>query len=464
MADLRRTDLRLRAERAILVQVASHWDRFEADETFEELENLSRTAGAVVVGRVRQQKSKPDPRHYLGRGKLEELRGFCQELDPDVVICDDELRPAQVRALESALDVKVVDRSEVILDIFAAHAHTTQAKLQVELAQLEYEFPRLKKIWSHLDRTAGGTLGGPAGGGIGVRGPGEKQLEADRRLVQKRIQDLKKGIEEIKKRRHTAATERRETFVTATFVGYTNAGKSSLMNALTGAGVSVRDRLFETLDTRTRSWRLPNGRDVLLSDTVGFIRKFPHHLAASFHATLEEAREADLLLHVVDAAKHDAEQEISAVNGVLEQIDCVHKPTIYLLNKVDLLEDAPEVTLVKKLVDQVICTSALTGRGLDELAREVAGFLDSQQAEFTVRTNVGNGRLVSYLHSRGQILDQRFEDETLQLTVKISPRLAGTIRNMGGEVVGAETGEAAAAREATIADQGPVASPGPSTQ
>ncbi len=458
MAELKRTDLRLRAERAILVQVASYRDRFEADETFDELESLSRTAGAVIVGRVRQQKSRPDPRHYLGRGKLEELRGLCAELEPDVVICDDELRPGQVRALESALDVKVVDRSEVILDIFAAHARSTQSKLQVELAQLEYQFPRLKKIWSHLDRTAGGTLGGPAGGGIGVRGPGEKQLESDRRLVQKRILDLKRGIEEIERRQHTAAADRHETFATVTLVGYTNAGKSSLMNALTDAGVAVRDRLFETLDTRTRRWRLPNGRDVLLSDTVGFIRKFPHHLAASFHATLEEAREADLLLHVVDASKHEAEQEIAAVNGVLEQIDCGHKPTLYVLNKIDLLEDAPEVALVRKLVGEVMTTSALTGRGIEALSQRVADFLDAQRAELTVRADVGNGRLVAYLHSHGQILAQGFEDETLELKVKISPRLAGAIRGLGGEVVAGLPSEAAVGE----ADPPPPPANGPS--
>jgi GTP-binding protein HflX len=442
MADLRRTDLRLRAEQAILVQVASHLDKSEADETFEELENLSRTAGAVVVGRVRQQRSRPDPRHYLGKGKLEELRQLCGELNPDVVICDDELRPAQVRALESALDIKVVDRSEVILDIFAGHARTDQAKLQVELAQLEYEFPRLKKIWSHLDRTAGGSLGGPAGGGIGVRGPGEKQLESDRRIVQKRIHDLKKELDTIERRRHTTAADRHETFPAVALVGYTNAGKSSLMNALTGAGVSVRDRLFETLDTRTRAWKLPNGRQAVLSDTVGFVRKFPHHLAASFHATLEEAREADLLLHVVDASKRDAGQEIRAVNTVLEDIDCLHKPTIYVLNKMDLVRDAAEVAIIRKLVEQVICTSAVTGQGLDELAQRVCEHLEVGQAELIVRAGVSNGRLISLLHKTGQVLDQRCTDETLELRVRISPHFAGIIRSLGGEVVQAAIPEA----------------------
>jgi GTP-binding protein HflX len=435
MADLKRTDLGLRAERAILVQVAASWHRFEAEETFNELENLARTAGAIVVGRVRQLKSKPDPRFYVGKGKLGQLLQLCQQLDPHVVICDDELRPAQVRQLESALGVKVVDRSEVILDIFAAHARTRQAKLQVELAQLEYEFPRLKKMWVHLDRTAGGTMGGAVGGGIGVRGPGEKQLEVDRRLVERRIHDLKKDLDGIQRQLHTTASARHEVFATVALVGYTNAGKSSIMNALTDAGVSVRDRLFETLDTRTRAWKLPNGRQVLLSDTVGFVRKFPHHLAASFHATLEEAREADLLLHVVDASQHDSESEINAVNVVLEQIDCVHKPTVYLFNKVDLLTDASDVTMMKRLVDEVICTSAVTGDGLAELAGRVAELLDAGRADLLVRADAANGRLVAFLHRNGQVIGQQCQDETVELRVRMNPHFDKLIQRLGGTVV-----------------------------
>ncbi len=441
MAELRRTDLGLRAERAILVQVIARSDAFEADRTFEELESLARTAGANVVGSLRQKRPRPHPRHYVGKGKLAELRALCVRLGPDVVICDDELSPSQVEALESAVDTKVVDRSEVILDIFAAHARTKQAKLQVELAQLEYEFPRLTRMWTHLDRTAGGTLGGPVGGGIGVRGPGEKQLEMDRRLVQRRIYDLKKSLAKVEKRRRTTVEGRSDRFASVTLVGYTNAGKSTLLNALTGARVSVRDRLFETLDTRTRTWELPDGREVLLSDTVGFVRKFPHHLAASFHATLEEACEADLLLHVVDAAKHESEQEIRAVNEVLDQIGCRQKPTVYLLNKFDLVEDEFDVPVIRKLVGDVICTSAVTGQGLDELRQRVGKLLGEGLAELRVRTSVDNGRLQSFLHGNGQVLDRRFDDDTVELTVRINPEYVGVIRNMGGQVadLGANT-------------------------
>lgn len=441
MAESKRTELGLKAERAILVQVVSRSDEFDADQTFEELESLARTAGAVVIGHLRQNRPRPHPRHYLGKGKLEELRQMCGREEPDVVICDDELSPSQVTALESALDTKVVDRSEVILDIFAAHARTKQARLQVELAQLEYEFPRLKRLWTHLDRTAGGTLGGPAGGGIGVRGPGEKQLEVDRRIVQRRIYDLKKKLAAVEKRRRTMAEGRNVRFVTVALVGYTNAGKSSLLNALTGARVSVRDRLFETLDTRTRRWADldgPTGRDVLLSDTVGFIRKFPHHLAASFHATLEEVCEADLLLHVVDAAKRESEEEIRAVNKVLDEIGCEGKPTIYLLNKSDLVQDESDLPLLRKLLGDVICTSAATGRGLEELRRRIAELLDTPdggQTEVCVRTGVGNGRLVAFLHDNGQVLDQRCDGESFELTVRINPDYVGVIRHMGGQVV-----------------------------
>jgi len=434
MADLRRTDLELRAERAVLAQAASSRDRLEADVTFTELENLARTAGARVVGQLRQFRNQPDRRHYVGKGKLAELRALCQSVQADVVVCDDELSPAQVRTLEAELDVKVVDRSEVILDIFAAHARTKQAQLQVELAQLEYEFPRLKRMWTHLDRTAGGTLGGPAGGGIGVRGPGEKQLEVDRRIVQRRIHDLREELERIRRRRHVEAQARNERFPSVALVGYTNAGKSSLINVLTGAGVKVRDRLFETLDTRTRLWELPEGHKTLLSDTVGFIRKFPHHLADSFHATLEEASEADLLLHVVDASQPDCEREVKAVNKVLDEIGSLDTPTICVLNKMDAVHEAPAVALLRNHVRDLVCTSAVTGEGLEGLAQRVEQFLYAAEQEMCISTGAGNGRLFSFVHSNGQVLAQRSDGDTLQLRVRMHPRYAAAVRQLGGKL------------------------------
>ncbi len=438
MAELKREDLALRAERAVLVQVASKHTKFEADETLEELRSLVRAAGAKIVGEMRQQRTSPHGKFYVGTGKLKDLAALCLHVEADVVVCDDELSPSQVQALEEKLDCKVVDRSEVILDIFAAHALTRQAKLQVELAQLEYDFPRLTRMWTHLDRTAGGTLGGAAGGGMGVRGPGERQLEMDRRLVQRRIYDLKKKLAEVQKRRHTTAAGRTSRYPSVALVGYTNAGKSSLMNALTGADVSVKDQLFVTLDTRTRTWELPGGLEVVLSDTVGFIRKFPHRLAASFYATLEEAHEADLLLHIVDASKHESDQETRAVNRVLKEIDCLDKPTIYVLNKIDMATDGSDEGLLRTLVGEVMTTSAVTGQGLDELARRVSELVGTRRQECTVRTGVGNGRLISFLHANGEVLDQRYEGEIVEMTVRLDAQHAGAVRGLGGEVLAAD--------------------------
>lgn len=437
MAELRRTELELEAERGVLVQVIARQNRkYDDDETFEELEQLSRTAGVDVVGRLRQKLQKPHAKHYVGKGKLRELLELCEYVEADVVITDDELSVDQVKTLEQALDRKVVDRSEVILDIFAAHARTKQAKLQVELAQLEYEFPRLKRMWTHLDRTAGGTLGGPAGGGVGVRGPGEKQLEVDRRLVQRRIYDLKQDLEKIRKQHRITVESRGERFPTVALVGYTNAGKSSLMNALTGADVQVRDRLFETLDTRTRLWEMQDGLQVLLSDTVGFVRKFPHHLAESFQTTLGEAVDADLLLHVIDASQENSEQEVEAVNEALKDINCLGKPTIYVLNKIDRVEGMSDVGLVRGLVGEgdVVTTSAATGQGLDTLAELVASRLPVRTSRVVVRAPVGDGRLYAWLHENGEVLDESYEDSTMAVTVRISHGMAGAIREMGGQV------------------------------
>ncbi len=438
MAEMRRTGLALRAERAVLVQVVSTRDGYDADETFEELASLARTARAVVVGRLRQSRARPDQRYYVGKGKLAELRCQCRACEADVVICDDELAPAQVKALESELHVKVVDRSEVILDIFASHARTRQAKLQVELAQLEYELPRLARMWTHLDRTAGGTLGGPVGGGIGVRGPGEKQLEMDRRIVLRRVRDLRRALSKIERRRHIMVEGRKDKFPCVALVGYTNAGKSSLMNALTGAGVSVRDRLFETLDTRTRQWPLRGGRTVLLSDTVGFVRKFPHHLVASFHATLEEAREADLLLHVTDASRHDVDEEVKVVRDALAQVGCGEKPTLYVMNKVDLLQERHGLALVRQLLGDFACTSAVTGAGLDELEERVSRFLDEGLTDLCVTAAAENGRLAAFLHRRGRVLERALHDGVMQYRVRIDPECAGIISKLGGEVSGAD--------------------------
>ena len=428
MVDLKRTDLTVRAERAILIQVYRNTESKLADSALEELRDLAKTAHANIIDEVRQTRQNPHPRTYLGSGKVKEVAALCEAHEADIVICDDDLKPSQVKHLEGALDTKVVDRSELILDIFAQHAETQQAKLQVELAQLEYAFPRLKKMWTHLDRLAGGTIGG----GIGVRGPGEKQLEVDRRLVQKRISELKEKLEKIEQRHQERANERSQQFTTIALVGYTNAGKSTLMNQLTHAGVSTRDQLFETLDTRTREWTLPDGRAVMLSDTVGFLRKLPHHLVASFHATLEEARTADLLLHVCDASSTTAEAQIDSVRETLEEVGCGEKPRWLLLNKTDRLEDASRLPLLRQKAENPLSLSALTGDGCEELAGRVQDFLDEHHEELTVETGVGNGRLFSFLYENGVVLDRTYEDGHALLHVKMPRHMTGIIESMGG--------------------------------
>ena len=307
MIDTNRIERSGREERAILVGVILPKSDVTADDPLDELQGLAKTSGLKVVGTLLQKRQQIDIATYIGSGKVEELKALALAQEADVVVFDNDLGPAQTRNLEQQLDVKVVDRTEVILDIFATHARTHEAHLQVELAQLEYAMPRLKRMWTHLSRYKGG---------IGFRGPGEKQLEEDRRLVAHRIQELKAKLLKIQARKEREVASRDEV-PTVSLVGYTNAGKSTLMNALTEAGVLVEDKLFATLDTRTRRWRFKGGGHALLSDTVGFIRDLPHALVASFKATLEEARQADLLLHIVDASSREAESQIKAVKSVV---------------------------------------------------------------------------------------------------------------------------------------------------
>ncbi|MCH2569877.1 MAG: GTPase HflX, partial [Planctomycetes bacterium] len=316
MTELKRTELSVHRERAILVAVlVKNTDLLEGEDPIEELQGLVTTAGANVVGTLTQRRLQPDKKTYLGQGKVEELTSLIALTKAEVVIFDNDLSPAQIRNLEQLLDTKVLDRSELILDIFATRAQTYESRLQVELAQLQYALPRLKRMWTHLSRIEGG---------IGTRGPGEKQLEEDRRLVESRITDLRRRLrdEEVRKQRQV---ESRSNIPTISLVGYTNAGKSTLMNGLTDAGVLTENRLFATLETRTRRWQLPDIGFVLLSDTVGFIRNLPHHLIASFKATLEEANQADLLLHVVDASSPSAKRQVEIVEDVLKELNTDQK-------------------------------------------------------------------------------------------------------------------------------------------
>lgn len=303
-------------------------DRDSIDEHIEELARLADTAGANVVGQLVQRVNKPNPSTFIGSGKLEQLRSDIVAKSASLAIFDDELTPAQGKALESALNVRVMDRAELILDIFATRARTKEAKMQVELAQLEYLMPRLARMWVHLSRIRGG---------IGLRGPGETQIETDRRMIRRRISQLKKNLERVTKHRDVLRRGRRN-MPTAALVGYTNSGKSSLLKALTGANPLIEDRLFATLDTLTREF-VVDGRRIRLIDTVGFVRKLPHHLVASFRSTLEEADQADLLLHVVDSSHSHWEDQIESAEKVLSELELSDRSVLYVFNKVDLLED-----------------------------------------------------------------------------------------------------------------------------
>src|SRR3954454_6172793 len=353
--DTSRDELTVHLEKAFLVSVALPERPWVGADPLEGLRGPATRAGAKIVGGLCQKRQKINPGTYIGKGKLEELQQQVEATAADVIIFDNDLSPGQIRSLEKATGIKVLDRSELILDIFATRARTPEAKLQVELAQLEYALPRLRKMWTHLGRIEGG---------IGARGPGETQLEEDRRLVGSRIRDLKARLVEVQARKEREVRSRREEH-TVSLVGYTNAGKSTLMNALTGAGVLAEDKLFSTLDTRTRQWPIKEWGRVLLSDTVGFIRDLPHHLIASFKATLEEARQARLLLHVVDASNLQAEEQIKAVNAVLKELGCEDKPTLLVLNKVDCVADPSYLHVLQRHHPRAVAISAASGEGLE---------------------------------------------------------------------------------------------------
>lgn len=400
-----REELSVQKERAVLVSVALPNRPWHSDDPLDELRGLAETAGARVVGELTQKRGGVVPGTYIGKGKVEELIALVQSTDAQAVIFDNDLSPAQVRSLEKATNVKVIDRSELILDIFATRARSVEARLQVELAQLEYALPRLRKMWTHLSRYKGG---------IGLRGPGETQLEEDRRLVGLKIRDLKERLVHVQARREREVASRRDEH-TVSLVGYTNAGKSTLMNALTGADVLAENKLFSTLDTRTRQWRLHDWGRVLLSDTVGFIRDLPHHLIASFRATLSEARNAKLLLHVVDASNPFAEEHIRAVQEVLKELGCDTKPTLLVLNKVDRVTDLSLVQVLEKHHPRSVAVSAATGQGLDALCDAVIEMLMADFAHVVVDVPAANGKVLSYLSAHADVHRQEFFDNHIKL-------------------------------------------------
>lgn len=411
-------------ERAVLVGVYLP-ERSLEDPPLAELEGLAEAAGVEVVGKLTQRRSAPDPSFYLGRGKVEELRLLAAERKADTVIFDNDLTPAQTRNLENALKLKVIDRTELILDIFATRARTHEARIAVELAQLEYTRPRLRRMWTHLERLRRG---------VGLRGPGEKQLEVDRRLIDRRIHELRRELAAIERRKRREVAARREWF-TVSLVGYTNTGKSTLLNVLTGADVFVHDMLFATLDTRTRRWVIPGWGVVLLSDTVGFIRDLPHHLVASFRATLEEARQADLLLHVADASHPQVLEQIRAAYRVLEEIGIERKDTILVLNKIDAVADRSRLDAILNVYPTAIPISARTGEGLDKLTAAVREALSRLMVELEVQTSLDNGRLLGFLTAHSEILSREFHNSSVRVHCRIAAQHLGVIRHLGGVIV-----------------------------
>ncbi len=435
MAELYRQRWSGRYQRVILVGIILPSDPLDGEDPLEELRSLVRTAGAEVVGEMVVRRNNVHPGLFVGTGKAREIARYAESLNADLVVFDTDLSPAQIRELERIISRRVLDRSEVILDIFARHARSRQAGLQVELAQLEYTYPRLSHMWTHLGRVAG-RAGTPAAavGGIGTRGPGEKQIEIDRRLVRKRITQLKRKLAAIDKQRQRAVAKRREHFLVC-LVGYTNAGKSSLMNLLTSAGVSVADKLFETLDTRTRRWKITASQVALLSDTVGFISRLPHHLIAAFRATLEEVVGADLLLHVADASHRQVDQHIQAVGKVLHEIGCSQKDQVLLLNKIDKIVDPTVRTILANKYPHAIFVSAVTGEGADRVTRTVLEKMRGREVNITIEADYTNGRLMQYLAHHARSLGRSFHHQRIRMTATIGKEHLAVLRRFGEDVM-----------------------------
>ena len=419
-------DLAQPVERAFLLAVdAGTEDGWSAEDSLAELASLAVTAGAEVVGAEWQNRRHVDPNWYVGKGKAEELMAAKSETGFDVLIADDELSPSQQRALEELLKVKVIDRSRLILDIFAQHARTHEGRLQVELAQLEYQLPRLTRLWTHLSRT---------GGGIGTRGPGESQLETDRRLVRDRIKKMKERVEQVRLQRETAARGRdRRLMPTVGIVGYTNAGKSTLLNALVGSEVALaEDKLFATLDPTSRQVKLGDGQTAIVTDTVGFIHKLPHQLVDAFRATLEEVNRADVLIEVVDASDAHAPEHRTTVQAVLDELGAGDKPRIVARNKFDLVDrTALDPAAATPIIAGTVSISAVTGYGLDALRTELGALLASLWVDIDVAVPYAAGDLLARVRERGAV-ELDYLGDGVRVRGRVAPALAGELEAVAG--------------------------------
>jgi GTP-binding protein HflX len=396
------------------VQLKNQRGGWDIEDSLVELGQLARTAGLEVVGRTWQRLDRFNPATLVGTGKVEELMDLRRDLDGDVIIFDDELSPRQLRNLEEQFgdDVKVIDRTGLILDIFAQHARTREGQLQVELAQYEYRLPRLTRAWTHLARQAGGGAARGGSGGVGLRGPGETQLEVDRREIRRRISQVKSDLEQVRRHRALHRRQRRRAAIPViAIVGYTNAGKSTLLNALSGAGVLAEDKLFATLDPTTRRVILPSGREVLFTDTVGFIQKLPTELVAAFRATLEEINEADLILHVLDITHPNACEQNDAVMQTLTDLGAVERPMIVALNKIDRLSDPFVVGEWQARLPNGLPISAIQGAGLDSLMEQIGKMLASEFMYLTVQLPYDRGDLSALFYDRGMVVKTSHQGE-----------------------------------------------------
>lgn len=446
-------ELELRAEKAVLVGVRIGREEEGAEDALRELRALAETAGVRVVGEMEQRMRSPRAGTYIGKGKLEELSAMVKALGARVVIFDNDLSPGQVRGIESVLACKVLDRSELILDIFANRAVTAQARLQVEIAQLQYTAPRLRAMWKHLGQVTGG-----APIGVGTRGPGEQQIEIDRRLVKKRLDRLRDELTQVQARKTREVMARRAEYFTAGLVGYTNAGKSSLFNALTRGGAFAHEKLFATLGTRVEAWSLGGGNRAMLSDTVGFVRRLPHHLVASFRSTLEDAVHAHLLMLVVDVSDPEAERHLQTVREVLDAIGATTQPRLLLLNKIDRFEEEPQRLALDRLAGGVsiaagdrppstiadhrraaeavhatlaawreaepdaIPVSARSGAGLDELRRRALEIMSGELAEHELELSTNQSRAIDFIERRTEVLERTYLEGTVRIRARVGRR------------------------------------------
>ena len=441
LADISEVEYRqLRLERVVLVGVWTEGSAADADASLAELAALAETAGSEVLEGVIQRRDRPDPATYIGSGKAAELRDIVAATGADTIICDGELSPAQLTALEKIVKVKVIDRTALILDIFAQHATSREGKAQVALAQMEYMLPRLRGWGESMSRQAGGRAGG-AGGGVGTRGPGETKIETDRRRIRERMAKLRRDIRAMKQVRDTQRSRRVASDVPAVaIVGYTNAGKSSLLNALTGAGVLVENALFATLEPTTRRGEFADGRPFVLTDTVGFVRHLPTQLVEAFRSTLEEVGSSDVIVHVVDASHPDPAAQLATVRDVIGDVGARDLPEIVAFNKADLVDENDRI-LLRGLEPGAVFVSARTGEGIDELRERIAELLPYPDVELDILVPYDRGDLVSLAHQRARVVDTSYEEAGTRLSLLATARVAEQLRSAVAASDAAEAAE-----------------------